>query len=738
MEPIELPFLPGNPLPALSPLSRYLPPIPAGVAQPWLAGHIPPGAWILDPFGASPQLILDAARQGYRVLVTANNPILGFILEVMASAPQVDDLQAALADLAAARKGEERLELHIQSLYTTECVVCKNVLQAKAFYWLKDAQVPTSCLVECPHCGDSGERPVPTANLERLAALGKGVLHRSRALERVVPLGDPIRPHVEQALNCYQLRPLYALFTILNRLEGLGLTPDRQKLAYALLLSACDEANTLWPHPTSRHRPRQLVVPPGFLENNLWLALENAVEEWQAAGPPVPLTLWPDLPPAGGGICLFKGRLKDLAPDLPPLDLQAVLTVLPRPNQAFWTLSAVWAGWLWGREAVAPLRSALTRQRYDWGWHTAALESTLTSLQPSLKPGTPCLGLIAEAEYPFLLAAIIAAENAAFQLDGFALREDPPEFQAYWHPRSPGTPPDLSPPQPAWKVIQAHLLSRNEPAPFLPLYLLSTLAYLFQKRYDRQPLLSLEGLSPFGQTQEAVLQHLTGEERLTRFGGSPQSPDRSYWWLSASSPQSPTLADRVEMSLVRGLLRSPGRTLAEIDEDLCKEYKGVFTPNLDLIEACLKSYAEKDPGKEAVWTLRAEDTPASRRADLKQLPLILKEIGRQLAYQVTGENPLQWLNSDGSLAYAFYLLASGIVSRYVSAPSFSPAKSILLLPGSRANLVTYKLHHDPFLNQEITKGWRVLKYRQVRQITGSLFLDRVAWEEILKTDPMID
>ena len=222
MDPFSLPFISGKDQASNGPLARYLPPIPSDVAQQWLAANFTPGSWIIDPYGALPQMAVEIARAGYRVLVAANNPIASFMLETMASAPHPEDLQAALSDLASARKGDERLELHIQSLYATECVVCKQTIQAKAFLWQRDALIPTSCLVTCPFCGDNGERPVSSANLERLALLGKGSLPRARALERVTTLDDPVRPHVEQALNCYLPRPLYALITLINRLEGLS------------------------------------------------------------------------------------------------------------------------------------------------------------------------------------------------------------------------------------------------------------------------------------------------------------------------------------------------------------------------------------------------------------------------------------------------------------------------------------------------------------------------------------
>ena len=133
-----LPYLPGTRPANPGLLSRFLPPLEEGTAAAWLTGRIPPGSWILDPFGSSPRLVLEMARAGYRVLVTAYNPIVRFLIEMAASAPAEADLTAALAELAASRKSDERLETHLQSLYLTRCEKCGEQVQARAFLWNKD------------------------------------------------------------------------------------------------------------------------------------------------------------------------------------------------------------------------------------------------------------------------------------------------------------------------------------------------------------------------------------------------------------------------------------------------------------------------------------------------------------------------------------------------------------------------------------------------------------------------
>jgi len=116
------------------PLSRFLPALDDGVISAWLAHLNRPSAWLLDPFGFSPRLVLEAARSGHRVLVTANNPITRFLLEMFANPPAQPEFIAALADLGAVKKGDERLESHLQSLYLTSCEKCNQEVYATSFF----------------------------------------------------------------------------------------------------------------------------------------------------------------------------------------------------------------------------------------------------------------------------------------------------------------------------------------------------------------------------------------------------------------------------------------------------------------------------------------------------------------------------------------------------------------------------------------------------------------------------
>ncbi|MCJ7433283.1 MAG: hypothetical protein MUO77_07320, partial [Anaerolineales bacterium] len=260
-------YIPGLQSADPGPLSRFIPALEEGVVSAWLPHHAKPSTWLLDPFGFSPRLVLEAARAGYRVLVTANNPITRFLLEMSADPPAESDFKAALAELSAIKKGDERLGAHLQSLYLTSCEKCEREIYAQSFLWRKGVDAPFARVYECKECGDFGERLVTPDDIERAKKIATtDALHRSRAFERVATLDSPDRVYAEEAIQHYLPRPLYALTTIINRFDSLNLSPERKRALTALILVASDAGNTLCGHPSERPRPKQLHIPAQFRE----------------------------------------------------------------------------------------------------------------------------------------------------------------------------------------------------------------------------------------------------------------------------------------------------------------------------------------------------------------------------------------------------------------------------------------------------------------------------------------
>jgi hypothetical protein len=727
------PYIPGLKPADPGPLSRFLPALEEGVISAWLSRLDKSSGWLLDPFGFSPRLVLEAARSGYRVLVTANNPVTRFLLEMFANPPAQSEFTAALADLGAVKKGDERLASHLQSLYLTSCEKCNQQIYAQSFLWHKGEDAPYARIYECNHCGDSGEHAATEEDIARARKIAEtDSLHRSRAFEKVVALHDEDRFYAEEAIGHYLPRPLYALTTIINRLDSLNLSAERKRALTALVLLACDAGNTLWAHPAERPRPKQLSTPSQFREHNVWLALERGLSLWAETGSTVVCEayptgmIWPARIPESGGILIYEGRLKDLAHVVKKeIPIAAVIGSVPRPNQAFWTLSALWAGWLWGKEAVEPYKVALRRRRYDWAWNATALHSAFDHLSDLLPEGVPFFALLPEPEPAFLTSAFTAASAAKFSLQSVALRTEHDPAQVVWKNEQKQKPKDI-PADFLQNAIQEYLLARGEPAPYLFAHTAGLIALAEAGALKKNEQEFDEAL----RSSNALLESALKDEKRFIHYSTGEGVDTGLWGsLTSLTGNTESLSDRVEMAVVNYLQKNQKVIYLEVEDDLYPRLTGLLTPSKGLIYAVLHSYAEKESGH---WTLRAEDVASARREELNKIYALIETIGKRLGYKTRKQDKLLYWEGNGKTAQTFNVLASALLGRALrdSAPN-----TIIVIPGGRAALAAYKQERDPSLAMQLKKH-RLVKYRLLRSLLEVPILTRETFEEQIASDPV--
>jgi hypothetical protein len=759
------PYIPGMRPVEPGPLARFTPPLEDGVISAWLPAHVPSGSWVLDPFGFSPRLSLEAARLGYRVLVTINNPITRFMLEMSADPPSETDFNAALADLSASKKGEERLGAHLQSLYLTPCEKCGNEIYADAFLWRKGEDAPYARIYTCPLCEDSGEREANPLDRERAKKIAAtDALHRSRAFERVAALEDEDRVYAEEAIEHYLPRPLYYLTTVINRIDSLNLTPERRRALNALLLVACDAGNTLWDHPTQRRRPKQLNIPNQFREYNLWTQLERGLSRWTETSSSVVMEPWPNQIPESGGICIFEGRLKDFAEEVKrDIPIKTVFGSLPRPNQAFWTLSALWAGWLWGQEAVEPYKPALRRRRYDWAWNATALNAAFSYLLEMVETRTPFFALLSEPEPSSLTSALTAANAAGLELTSMALRTEHDPIQILWTCAGESKQFKTIHVGEVRKAIRAHLVERGEPASFLHVHAAGLIALTKSHALKQKEQEFDEALRGTHSLIQAALEedphfvhYSTGESVDTGLWGlsahlhSPAPPARAgVTQVQASAApshlpgrtvpgkndgfaQRDSLSDSVEIAVVTFLQKHPNSIFLEIEQDLYPRFPGLLTPSQGMIYAVLTSYANRENG---AWKLRAEDLASARREELNAVARLVETIGTRLGYSTRKHDKNYLWEQNGALERTFYILASALLGRALAETPYPPEQTIVVIPGGRAALTAYKTQRDPLLAAHI-KAVQVVKYRLLRTLVELPVLTRETFEEQIAGDPL--
>ncbi|HJQ13204.1 MAG TPA: hypothetical protein VJ830_00535, partial [Anaerolineales bacterium] len=491
-------------------------------------------------------------------------------------------------------------------------------------------------------------------------------------------------------------------------------------------------------YPTQRRRPKQLNIPSQFREYNLWTQLERGISRWLETSSKVMMEPWPNQIPESGGICLFEGRLKDFAEEVKrEIPIQAVIGSLPRPNQAFWTLSALWAGWLWGQDAVEPYKPALRRRRYDWAWNATALNATFSYLLDMVAAGTPFFALLSEPEPSSLTSALTAASAAGMELASLALRTEHDPIQIIWTCADNSKQPNTAQVGEVRKAIRTHLVERCEPASYLHVHAAG--------------LIALTGVNALKQKEQEFDEALRGTQSLIQAAleedphfahySTGESVDTGLWGLSTPSYSPPTngnsapndsLSDRVEIAVVTFLQKNPNSIFLEIEQDIYPRFPGLLTPSQGMIYAALSSYANRANG---IWELRAEDIASARHRELSQVARLIETIGTRLGYSTRKQGRNYLWEQNGTLERTFNILASALIGRALAEMPEPSTQAILVIPGGRAALVTYKLQRDPELAAH-TKSIQVVKYRLLRTLVELPVLTRETFEEQIAGDPL--
>ena len=394
-----------------------------------------------------------------------------------------------------------------------------------------------------------------------------------------------------------------------------------------------------------------------------------------------------------------------------------MVMVFPKPTPSFWALSALWTGWLWGQETAAPLRSILSIKNFDWPWMTKAIELTLSEIYEILPSGIPCFGLLPEIEIKSLLASVSAASRAGFKLDMIALDPDLILGETDWVSQKGIF--DLKTSSDYREIIRTAgfnlLQEAGEPKHTLSIFSAGMSSLL------------TEGFPGKDQDPDQYFPQLLKdfEDNIAYRQGFLHYPDSENWWHQELKPSPSPQSDQVEQKIVQLLVKTnspiPER---DIFQHIYQNFPAQLTPREGLIQACLESYAQTTPGLIANWQLKPNEDPGRRVQAMEGIETILKNIGAGLGYSVTNKDApgkvihLVW-EKENSPSCSFYISASGLLGRLLAEQKNSAEKRWIILPGSRAGLIHYKLQNNLPLAEIIDQSWGLVKFRHVRRLNES-------------------
>jgi len=275
-----------------------------------------------------------------------------------------------------------------------------------------------------------------------------------------------------------------------------------------------------------------------------------------------------------------------------------------------------------------------------------------------------------------------------------------------------------------------HLRELGEPAAYLQLHAAGLAAQARSHGLMRPEQDFDEALREIGTTIQQAIQ---SDSKLIRMDSEERSLEVGLWDLLENKKRAEPLADRVERAVVTFLQKHPSSILLEVERELYPEFPGLLTPSKALVGAVLDSYGVQEGGR---WRLRDEDRPSNRRTELKKMIGLIETIGERLEFvtKLEGEHTCIWKEKRKTVR-VFYLIASALTGRILAENHFPLEQCLLILPGGRAGLLTYKENRDPKLRQQL-EGWRIVKFRLLRALAEIPVLNRQTFEEQLVSDPI--
>ena len=793
-------FVPGETVDAERLLAHYVQPIPVGVATAYLETYSSPGQIVLDPFCQSPTLVTEVAAIGRKVIAANFNPVLALLVRAQLSLPEPRELDAATTRLGDSLKLGVPLREHLDGLYATSCPQCRQTTIADYFLWDREVGEPVEKGYRCQACGSVGQAPVEPGEREALGRIERRGFHYHYVLDRLARPGDEGRRVGQKLLELYTPRNLYALTNLLIKIEALFTDSPLHQTLKLLLLACLDSCSSLYASPQAWLRPRRLHPPPRFVERNVWRAFEEARVQLSQLSPSPAVQLaagvtqitTPDLlslsetdgqPPNALVAPLTVRRLSQV---LPEDSVSLILTTPPRLDPVFWSLSYLWSGWLFGREETKALKPLLKRKKTDWDWYQRVMNSTLRALRKALQAWGR-LALVFPTERPaFVEALFMAASLAGFEPEGISCQ--PGEVPArtmgsYQLSFTKGEEPmSTLPPEDRTNLANEHqrevsiamqdvLRQRGEPLTYEWLHL-AAYRHLSAKGYLRRAtaVSSEEGFSPLDFVARQVETVLEGVEggAIARWEEAKEAEIwPQLWWLREPGKVSPPLSDRVEEVVWEVLCEKSTLNAKTLAVAICARFPDLLTPEAELIEACLRSYAQEiGPDR---WQLRPEDQPENRERQRGKGVANLVELGQRLGYGVRlsraghkgswGEETLMELLGNQALGvelpspfdvvwyeeeairHAFVLLSMatlGLIPWHEDDVE-EDINRYLVIPEEREDLASFRLDRSPWLRRAMVTGrWQFIKYRHLEQLVSGAEIGRHDLKKIIGLRPIIE
>ena len=637
-----LSFTPIETTPLPRPLHRFGTAFPPSLAETFASAYAPHRGLVLDPL-AHPGSAADAAeRADRRGIARSREPLGAWARGVVANAPATDEVLASFERVADSALIGTPHRVAMRELYGSRCATCRAPVVVEAFLWERDAPVPSKKAFRCGVCARDGRalliEPVDQEDEERTRRLEPRGMAYWQFVERFGQ--DPAAATLgESVASLYTPRNITAVMATLRAIETAAeAAPEAQALLKLCLMEAIVSGSRLnavaghgAPLRIEKGRARRGHAAQ-TRETNVWLEYERTVRE---------LVAWLAQQPARTrNVVTLEAGEADLVLCQAPVD----------DPLGGW--STVGSALLLGAKTLRPIESGDGR--------LAARERLLRQLRAALieghrasKPDAAAVVYVPHADASTLAAVVLAGAGAGYRLRTILYQRDalPGAYGTGAAAATCDFDRDLpllrdqasadrdAIEQAIREGVRDAFLARGEPiredlAAAAALQSLSAEALLAPLALARAG-----GVSEL----ELFMDHFRSALADGRRSGLvkitlTEDPEESAYVVKDAHDPAP-LDDRVEWA-VWGVLSAA----REVDtRSLLKRtyalFRGVETPDRELIERCIASYAtQSDEGR---WRLSDADGLVARQASQAQVVADLVDAGHRLGFKVHVGRDLQ-------------------------------------------------------------------------------------------------
>jgi len=374
---------------------------------------------LLDPIGNQPFLLADLADEGSRIISLPVNPLDRLILACLFDPPPQDLGKNWLSKFFDLRVKDQRLDQHLHSLFRSTCHSCGHPIEVNFF--IRDG-TNNELIGKSYHCacGSSGTQPVndQDRSLDENWKRSDG-LYRSRVTGLFAGINGISDQDILDVLTIYSPKALYAIELISQKIIP-TIEKDQQKYYLLGLVYVADSINSLWNITNQAELPKLIYRPKRMIEFNIWTAIqESASLLSELANFKQQSSKSTSVDGFSSGISVDKwSRFKAKQPIMP----SSIIAVVPRPNQAYWSLSALWSRWLLNLPRDEAFLRSISRKKLDWDWFYEASTALMRRVTSIAESQLPFNFILTENEPDYIVSFMFAMNNENFWLEEYSIQ----------------------------------------------------------------------------------------------------------------------------------------------------------------------------------------------------------------------------------------------------------------------------------------------------------------------------